>query len=192
MSHTVQIQGDRPTFPVSACVHCLRPATHDVEILKVKQHVIRKVRVPFCDQCIALRQAKSPRQRQFERLAVVNSALLALASGTWVYASVSSGDAFRTERGGVWGLLLGILAGLIVGGVLKLVVQPWARCFQSPETKAALRAVKIKAFDWETTTLEFANQEYAEQFAQANQNVDRKDRAAQVTTVPEQQRRVDA
>jgi hypothetical protein len=191
MSHIVQIQGDRPTFPANACVHCLRHATHEVEVVKVKQHVIRKVRVPFCDQCVALRQAKSSRQAQFERLAVVNSILLALASGAWVYTLISSEGAFRTERGEVWGLLLGILAALIVAGLLNLVVEPWARCFRSPETKAALRAVKIKAFDWGTTTLEFANQEYAEQFAQANQNAGRGDRTAQTTTAAEQQRKVE-
>jgi hypothetical protein len=186
MSNTVQIKGDHPTFPVNACVHCLRPGTHDVEVVKVKQHAIRKVRVPFCAECIALRQAKSRRQVQFERLAVVNSTLLALASGAWVYASVSAEGAFRTERGTVWGLLLGLLAALIVFGLLSLLIRPWGRCFRSPETKAALNAVKITAFDWETTTLAFANPEYAEQFAQANQNAERGARPAQSTTAPEQ------
>ncbi|MBC8444894.1 MAG: hypothetical protein H8D77_02105 [Chloroflexi bacterium] len=168
MSRTVQIWGDRAVFPVNACVHCMRPSTRDVEIVKVKGYVVRRVGVPFCDECIALREAKSPLQVRFERVAVVNSILLAMAVGMWVLVSISSEPAFRSDRVEVWGLLLGLLVAMIVFGVMYLVVQPWSRRFRSAETKAALRAVTIKAFDWDTTTLEFANQEYAERFAQVN------------------------
>jgi len=51
---------------------------------------------------------------------------------------------------------------------MYLLIRPWARRFRSPETKAALRTVTIKDFDWETTTLEFADEEYAARFAQVN------------------------
>jgi hypothetical protein len=146
----------------------MRSSTREVEIVKVRGYVVRKVGVPFCDECIALRDAKSLLQVRFERVAVVNSVLLALAVGAWVLESVSSEPAFRSDRVGVWGLLLGLLVAMILFGVMYLVVRPWSRRFRSAETKAALRAVTIRAFDWDTTTLEFANVEYAERFAQVN------------------------
>jgi hypothetical protein len=139
-----------------------------VEILKVRGYAVRKVRVPFCEDCIALRQAKSPRQVRFERVAVVNSILLALTVGAWAYTSVTSGQLAQGTRGWVWGLLLGVLIGVIVFGTMHLIVRPWSRYFRSSETKAALKAVTVKRFDWETTTLKFENEEYAERFAEVN------------------------
>ena len=52
---------------------------------------------------------------------------------------------------------------------MYLIARPWSWRFRRPEAQAALKAVTIKGFDWETTTLEFANEEYAERFAQVNQ-----------------------
>jgi hypothetical protein len=168
MSRTVQIQGDRAVFPGNACVNCLRPATQQVEIVKVRGHVVRKVRVPFCDECLALRQKKSPKQCLFERAALVNSTLLALAVGGWVYLTISSDLAFGGEQRWMWACLVGLLVALIVFGTMCLIMEPWSRCFRSPETQRALGVVTIKEFDWETTTLQFANDEYAERFAQVN------------------------
>jgi hypothetical protein len=115
----------------------------------------------------------------FERAAIVSSVLLAVALGvcTFVLALPSGlgpqGVVAWVERMGeartwVWGLLLGALSTVIVFGMMYLIVMPWSRRSRSPETKAALRAVTIRNFDWETTTLEFADDDYAERFAQAN------------------------
>jgi len=161
MSRLVQVQGERPIFPGNACVHCMRPATQRIEIVKVRGYVVRKVDVPFCEDCIALRRAKSPRQVQFERLATGNSLLLALAAGAWIYTLVR-------DRGWVWGVLLAVLSALIVFGGMYMLVQPWSSGFRSPETKRVLWAATIRDFDWHTTTLEFGNEEYAERFAQVN------------------------
>jgi len=145
---------------------------------------VRKVQVPFCDDCVALREAKSNRQVLFERAAIVGSVLLALIVGVCTFVLVLSphleGVGLWAEpppwsdmlgaRTRLWGLLLGVLSALIAFGMTYLIVRPWARCFRSAETKAVLRAVTIRSFDWETTTLEFADGEYAERFAQANAN----------------------
>ena len=148
---------------------------------------VRKVKAPFCDECAALREAKSHRQVLFERAAVASSVLLALTVGVYAYALISpsetGGQGVGAWAGGqpwsgiqgahswMWGLLLGALGALIVFGLLYLVVLPWSRRFRSPATKAALRAVTIQDFDWETTTLRFADSEYAERFARANRSV---------------------
>jgi hypothetical protein len=145
---------------------------------------VRKVKVPFCDECVALREAKSDRQILFERAAIVSSVLLALTVGVYTFVLISSPELGRQGVGAwaegqpwlgvqgahswMWGLLLGALGALIVFGLMYLIVMPWSRCFRSPETKAVLRAVTIKEFDWETTTLNFADGEYAERFARAN------------------------
>jgi hypothetical protein len=168
VSRTVQIKGDQPVFPANACVHCLQPAVHDIEIVKVKGYVVRKVRVPFCARCIALRQAKSHRQVLFERVAVTNSGLLAVAVAAWTYRSIASDIVPGVADGWVWGLLVAVLAALIIFGVMYLIVRPWSRFFGSAEARAALAAVQIKDFDWETTTLDFANVEYADRFARVN------------------------
>lgn len=163
MSRIVQVKGDRPVFPGHVCIHCLSPSTRQVEIVKFKETSVRQIEVPFCDECIALRGAKTSRQKQFERLAVVASLLLAGTVGVWVYTRASHLGRW------VWGALLGVLVALIVFGLMYMVIRPWSAGFRSPQTRAVLRAVAIRDFDWETTTLEFANEEYGERFAQVNQ-----------------------
>lgn len=169
MSRTVQIQGDSPLFPGDACVHCLHPMAAKVEVLKVKRGTVRRVGVPFCEECIDLRQQRSPAQIRFERGGVVLSFLLAWGAGVWTYTSVSAWNVLDADRMLVWGVLLGVLVVAIAFGALYLIVRPWAQRFRSAETKAALAAVTIRDFDWETTTLEFASEEYAERFGRVNQ-----------------------
>ena len=193
MSRLVRISGDVAVYPAGACVSCLRPTTHEIEIAKVKRHAVRKIRVPFCRECSDLRQHKSSRQVLFERIATVNSLLLALTVGLYTYVRISDmvrarvsvampgqemggagsgraayGWAWLATQYGLWALLLGALSALVVFGLMYLLVEPWARHFRSIATTNALRAVTIKDFDWETTTLEFWDEEYAEQFARAN------------------------
>jgi hypothetical protein len=123
----------------------------------------------MCDECIALRQSKSPLQLQFERIATVVSFLLAWGVGIWVYRSVLLWDAVGHSIAWPWAALLGVLVVEIVFGTLYLIVRPWSRRFRSPETRSVLASVVIRDFDWETTALLFADDEYADRFARANQ-----------------------
>jgi hypothetical protein len=179
MPQKIRYYGDRATYPAGACVHCLRPATQEVELVRVKRrrggYVVRTVGVPFCDTCIALREAKTSRQVLFERVAAIQSVLLALVVAIYVFVTTASLDSgvWSTASNRVWRVLLGALSGQVVFGILYLLVRPWARRFRSSETRAALKAVSIADFDWETTTLAFADDEYAERFTQANQGGDR-------------------
>jgi hypothetical protein len=106
---------------------------------------------------------------RFERIAAVVSFLLAWTGGIWVFVFVSSWNVVGADRIWMWALLLGALAMGIVFGMLYLVVRPWSTAFRSLETKAVLASVRIRDFDWETTTLDFADKEYAERFALVNQ-----------------------
>jgi hypothetical protein len=160
MTRIVRIRGDAAVYPAGACVSCLRPATRQVELVKVKRHAVRKIYVPFCHECLALRQFKSSRQVLLRRVGTASSVFLALVVGLYAYG--------RTSAAGVWAVLLGALSALVVFGVAYLLVEPLSRRFQSDATAEALRAVTIRDFDWETTTLEFADDEYADQFARAN------------------------
>ena len=82
MSRIVQIQGEHPIFPGNACVHCLQPSAQQVEIVLLKEgYRVRQVSVPFCVDCIALREVKSSRQVQFERLSVTVSMAPRVAVG---------------------------------------------------------------------------------------------------------------
>jgi glucose dehydrogenase len=153
----------------------LRPAAQELELTRVKErlsggYVVRRVQVPFCEACIALREAKTARQVLFQRVAAAQSVLLALIVAVYIFfttASIESGI-WSVGENWAWRGLLGALGGLILFGGLYMIVRPWARRFQSPETRAALQAVSIADFDWETTTLRFADDEYAARFSQAN------------------------
>jgi hypothetical protein len=168
MSRTVRIRGDVAVYPANACVSCLRPATCQLDISRVKGHSVRRVRAPFCDACAVLRQQKTARQIRFERMATINSLFLSLAVGLYVYMRVLPIARSTLEVAYAWVLLLAALGTLTVFGLLYGLVEPWSRRLQSTETKNALRAVTIVDFDWETTTLEFRDDEYGEQFARAN------------------------
>lgn len=175
MARIVRIHGDAAIYPAGACVSCLRPASAQVEIVKVRGQTVRKVRVPFCAECSALRQHKSTRQVLFERVATVNSLLLALVVGLYVWRVLSAGWSVSAVGEAAW--LLGALSALIVFGVMYLLVEPWSRCFRSVAAVAAQQAVAISDFDWETTVLTFCNDEYAELFARANNTQSQPDAA---------------
>ncbi|MBN1640521.1 MAG: hypothetical protein JXA09_04730 [Anaerolineae bacterium] len=168
MSRTIRIRGDSATFPGEACVHCLSPATETVQLVKVKRSAVRRVSVPYCASCLALRKARSPAQVQSERIATLVGFLAAWAAGVWVYLSVLSWEAFAVRNGPVWAGLVGLLVVDVVFAVLHMVGTTWSLRYRSPETRAALNAVRIRSFDWETTTLEFADDVYADRFALAN------------------------
>jgi len=168
MSRTVEIVGDHPVFPVNACVSCLRPAERSVEIVKVKGYQVRKVSVPLCTACLAVRDAKSRRQVLFERAAAVNGLLLAAASGAWAVRWVVRLQGLDGAIGRIWGGLIGALVAATVFGVVCLVVPPWSRAMRTPASRRVWESVAIQDFDWETTTLVFASDEYAERFAQVN------------------------
>ena len=168
MARTVQIDGDSAIFPGDACVHCLRPFEDRVSIYRVKHSTVRRVSVPFCTECLALRETKSPTQIQVERFATAASFLLAWIGGVWVYTRVLTWPFLAGEREWAWAVLLGVLAVVILFGSLYLFVRPLSERFRSPETQAVLDAVKIRDFDWDTTTLEFADEGYAERFALVN------------------------
>jgi hypothetical protein len=115
-----------------------------------------------------LRQQKTPRQVMFERVATVGSLLLSLAVGLYVYVRVLPIARLTLAVAYAWVLLLAALGALCVFGLIYVLVAPCSRRFRSAETKEALRAVTILDFDWETTTLQFRDDEYGEQFARAN------------------------
>jgi len=169
MARIVQIDGDSAIFPGDACVHCLRPFDNQVSIYRVKRSTVRRVSVPFCAECLALRKAKSPMQVQVERIATVVSFVLSWIGGVWVYMRVLTWPFLAGEREWAWAILLGVLAVVVLFGLLYLFVRPLSERFRSPETQAVLDAVKIRDFDWDTTTLEFADEGYAERFALVNQ-----------------------
>ncbi len=169
MAPIVEIEGDSALFPGDACVHCLSPTTHRVQLLKVKRSAVRRVSVPLCERCAAAREAKSLLQMRFERAAAAASFFVAWAIGVWVYLAALSWDAMHVEKGALWSALLGLLAVECVFGVLYLIARRWSSHYRSDETKAVLASVRIRNFDWETTSLEFADPAYAERFALANQ-----------------------
>jgi hypothetical protein len=169
LASIVKIEGDSALFPGDACVHCLSPTTHRVELLKVKRSAVRRVSIPLCERCAALREAKSLLQMRFERTAAAASFLVAWAIGVWVYLAALLWDAMQVEKGPLWSALLGLLAVECVFGVLYMIVRQWSLHYRSDETKAVLATVRIHDFSWETTTLQFADPAYAERFALANQ-----------------------
>jgi hypothetical protein len=171
MSRIIRIRGDSATFPGEACVHCLSPATERVQLVKVGRSSVRRIGVPYCAECIALRNGRSPVQVQAERIAALVSFLAAWALGVWAYLSILSWEAFAVRNGPLWAGLVGLLVVDIVFAVLQLIGATWAKRYRSPESKAALSSVRIRGFDWETTALEFADEEYADRFAAANASI---------------------
>lgn len=169
MSRTVQIDGDKAIFPGDACVHCLRPFDDKVSIYRVKRSAVRRVSVPFCAECLVLRETKSAMQIRVKRIATAVSFLLSWIGGLWVYVQVLAWPILVGEREWAWAILLGVLAVVVLFGSLYLLVRPLSERFRSPETQAVIDAVKIRDFDWDTTTLEFADEGYAERFALVNQ-----------------------
>ncbi len=171
MSRVIRIRGEGAIFPGEACVHCLSPAAETVQLVKVKRSAARRVSVPFCEACLALRKERSPAQVQSERIGTLISFLAAWAAGVWIYVAALSWQAFDVRRGPLWAGLLGLLVVDIVFAVLHLIGMQWSVRYRSPESKAALASVRIRGFDWETTTLEFADEAYADRFVRANPSI---------------------
>ena len=125
MGQKVRYYGDRATFPAGACVHCLSPATQEIELARVKTrlsggYVVRKVGVPFCDACVTVREARTPRQVLFERVGVAQSLVLALVVAVYVYLSTA------TVESGVWSAAGNESWRVILGLIRVRRLPPWA------------------------------------------------------------------
>jgi hypothetical protein len=157
----------------------LRPAANKVDLFKTKRSHFRKVSVPFCEECLALRKSKSRTQILFERIAGIACLLVGWIVGIWIYGRVLSWGVVAAEHSWRWGALIGGIATISVFGSLYFAAKLFSLRFRAADTKAVLAAVRIHDFDWETTTLEFADDAYADRFARVNQTADSKERRAQ-------------
>jgi hypothetical protein len=67
-------------------------------------------------------------------------------------------------------LLLAALLGLLLAAVVYSLFRRAAGNAARPEKKAILSAVRLASFTWRATTFEFANEAFAERFADLNRS----------------------
>jgi hypothetical protein len=103
-----------------------------------------------------------------ERIGAIICLVAGWLAGIWTYGRVLSWGLVEAERAWRWGALLGGLILVIIFGAFYFAARQLSTGFRSAETKAALAAVRILDFDWETTTLEFGDETYADRFALVN------------------------
>lgn len=152
--------GETVRFP-PLCVACGQPADERLTLQKRRGQITRRVDAPLCAECARRLARRSGEQERLVRLslpAAVGVALLLTVLGLLVLPI------------NPWWLqlLVGLVAGLAGGAIIREALMRRATAAELPERRAVREAARIVDFTWRDMTLAFADEEIAAQVMTLN------------------------
>lgn len=152
--------GETVRFP-PLCVACGQPADERLTLQKRRGQITRRVDVPLCAECARRLARRSGEQERLVRLslpAAVGVALLLTVLGLLVLPF----DLWWLR------LLVGLVAGLAGGAIIREALMRRATAAELPERRVVREAARIVDFTWRDMTLAFADEEIAAQVMTLN------------------------
>ena len=152
--------GETVRFP-PLCVACGQPADERLTLQKRRGQITRRVDVPLCAECarrLARRSGEEERLMRLSLPAAVGVALLLAVLGLLVLPF----DLWWLR------LLVGLVAGLAGGAIIREALMRRATAAELPERRAVREAARIVDFTWRDMTLAFADEEIAAQVMALN------------------------
>lgn len=152
--------GETVRFP-PLCVACGQPADERLTLQKRHGQITRRVDAPLCAECARHLARRSGEEERLVRLslpAAVGVALLLTVLGLLVLPF----DLWWLR------LLVGLVAGLAGGAIIREALMRRATAAELPERRAVREAARIVDFTWRDMTLAFADEEIAAQVMTLN------------------------
>lgn len=152
--------GETVRFP-PLCVACGQPADERLTLQKRRGQITRRVDAPLCAECarrLARRSGEEERLMRLSLPAAVGVALLLTVLGLLVLPF----DLWWLR------LLVGLVAGLAGGAIIREALMRRATAAELPERRAVREAARIVDFTWRDMTLAFADEEIAAQVMTLN------------------------
>lgn len=152
--------GETVRFP-PLCVACGQPADERLTLQKRRGQITRRVDAPLCAECarrLARRSGEEERLMRLSLPAAVGVALLLTVLGLLVLPF----DLWWLR------LLVGLVAGLAGGAIIREALMRRATAAELPERRAVREAARIVDFTWRDMTLAFADEEIAAQVMALN------------------------
>lgn len=152
--------GETVRFP-PLCVACGQPADERLTLQKRRGQITRRVDAPLCAECarrLARRSGEEERLMRLSLPAAVGVALLLAVLGLLVLPF----DLWWLR------LLVGLVAGLAGGAIIREALMRRATAAELPERRAVREAARIVDFTWRDMTLAFADEEIAAQVMTLN------------------------
>lgn len=152
--------GETVRFP-PLCVACGQPADERLTLQKRRGQITRRVDAPLCAECarrLARRSGEEERLMRLSLPAAVGVALLLAVLGLLVLPF----DLWWLR------LLVGLVAGLAGGAIIREALMRRATAAELPERRVVREAARIVDFTWRDMTLAFADEEIAAQVMTLN------------------------
>jgi len=152
--------GETVRFP-PLCVACGQPSDERLTLQKRRGQITRRVDAPLCAECARRLARRSGEEERLVRLslpAAVGVSLLLTVLGLLVLPI------------NPWWLqlLVGLVAGLAGGAIIREALMRRATAAELPERRAVREAARIIDFTWRDMTLAFADEAIAAQVMALN------------------------
>ncbi|HEY1409131.1 MAG TPA: hypothetical protein VF434_09325 [Promineifilum sp.] len=155
--------GEKVRFP-GLCVHCGRPASDKIVLMRKSGQLTRRLDAPICAECARQLSRRSGKEERLLRMswpAAIGAAVL-LAGMIFLILSFDT----------LWlRMSIAALVGLAGGAVVRWAIARRAALAELPEKRAVSDAARIVDFSWRDMILAFENANFAEQVRALNREV---------------------
>lgn len=165
MNQAIKIKvrpGGALQFP-ALCVHCAERSSDTLMLRKRNGRITRMIEVPLCSECHREVGRQSAEEERLTKLGRLVPVML------WLLVFVILILVIPSNIPTLWQILASTVGALAAAIALYFWFDRKRQQAALPKKKAILSSAVMADFSWRTTTFEFINQEFKDQFIEINE-----------------------